>query len=208
MATTEEVIRRYFDAGHTYEVIVDMLSTFHNITMSVRTLKTRLREAGLFRRKNYSPLAQNAKMFHLNDGLSVFSGSLSSYTCILVTICLLIQTCGGHEVTTSNWPPLNSSTTSSGHEVTTSNRPLLNSSTTSSGHEVTTSNRPLLNSSTTSPGHEVTMSNWPPLNSSTTSSGHEVTTSNWPLLNSSTTSPGHEVTTSNRPLLNSSTTSS
>lgn len=35
-----------------------MLSTFHNITMSVRTLKTRVREAGLSRRKNYSPLAQ------------------------------------------------------------------------------------------------------------------------------------------------------
>lgn len=58
MVTTEEAIKHYFDAGHTYEVIVDMLSTFHNITMSVRTLKTRLREAGLYRRKNYSPLAQ------------------------------------------------------------------------------------------------------------------------------------------------------
>ena len=58
MGTTEELIKDYFDAGHKYEVIVDMLSTFHSITMSVRTLKTRLRETGLYRRKNHSPLAQ------------------------------------------------------------------------------------------------------------------------------------------------------
>ena len=58
MGTTEEVIKDYFDAGHTYEVIVDMLSAFHSITMSVRFLKTCLREAGLYRRKNHSPFAQ------------------------------------------------------------------------------------------------------------------------------------------------------
>ncbi|XP_049919274.1 uncharacterized protein LOC126401808 [Epinephelus moara] len=35
-----------------------MLSTIHNINMSLRTLKTRLKEAGLYRRLNYSPLPE------------------------------------------------------------------------------------------------------------------------------------------------------
>ena len=39
MGTTEEDIKDYFDARHTFEVTVNMLSTFHSITMS--TLKTR-----------------------------------------------------------------------------------------------------------------------------------------------------------------------
>lgn len=33
-----------------------MLSTFHDIKMSMRTLKTHLKEEGLFRRKNYSSI--------------------------------------------------------------------------------------------------------------------------------------------------------
>jgi len=59
MSTPEDtfaIFKNYFDAGHTYDVIVDMLSTNHNIRMSIRTLKSRLREAGLYRRKNYSQL--------------------------------------------------------------------------------------------------------------------------------------------------------
>lgn len=35
-----------------------MLSTFHNVNISLRTLKTRLKEAGLNRRLNYSPLPE------------------------------------------------------------------------------------------------------------------------------------------------------
>lgn len=35
MATTEYMIRGYFDAGHRYEVIADMLPTFYGIRMSV-----------------------------------------------------------------------------------------------------------------------------------------------------------------------------
>ena len=35
-------IEEYFDAGHGYDMILDMLSTIHIINMSLRTLKTRL----------------------------------------------------------------------------------------------------------------------------------------------------------------------
>ncbi|KAL4009749.1 hypothetical protein ACER0C_003601 [Sarotherodon galilaeus] len=51
-------IREYFDSGHTYEVILDMLKTNHEISISLRTLKTHLKEAGLYRRGNYSPLPE------------------------------------------------------------------------------------------------------------------------------------------------------
>jgi len=51
-------IKEYFDAGHGYDVILDMLSTIHNVKMSLRTLKTRLKAAGLTRRLNYSPLPE------------------------------------------------------------------------------------------------------------------------------------------------------
>ncbi|CAJ1081621.1 cell wall integrity and stress response component 2-like%2C partial [Xyrichtys novacula] len=44
-----EIIQQYFDAGHKYDVIVDMLSTIHGISMRIRTLKTHLKKAGLFR---------------------------------------------------------------------------------------------------------------------------------------------------------------
>lgn len=44
------IIQQYFDAGHKYDVILDTLLTFHDIRTSVRTLKTRLKETGLFRR--------------------------------------------------------------------------------------------------------------------------------------------------------------
>lgn len=53
-----ELIRGYFDVGRKYEVILVMLSTYHTITMGMRTLKTCLKEAGLFRRKQYSPQAE------------------------------------------------------------------------------------------------------------------------------------------------------
>ncbi|MED6243756.1 hypothetical protein ATANTOWER_026188 [Ataeniobius toweri] len=40
----------------TYAVILDMLRTNHDVSVSVRMLKTLLKEAGLYRRRNYSPL--------------------------------------------------------------------------------------------------------------------------------------------------------
>lgn len=49
--------RDYFDAGYTYELVCEMLSAFHSITMSLCMLKSLLRVAGLYRRKNYLNLA-------------------------------------------------------------------------------------------------------------------------------------------------------
>lgn len=43
-----EYIKSYFDAGHEYPIILDMLSTYHQVTMSICTLKTHLKQAGLF----------------------------------------------------------------------------------------------------------------------------------------------------------------
>ncbi|XP_023192286.1 uncharacterized protein LOC111612172 [Xiphophorus maculatus] len=51
-------IRESFDSGHTYEVILDMLRTNHKVSVSMRSLKTYLKEAGLHRRGNYSPLRE------------------------------------------------------------------------------------------------------------------------------------------------------
>lgn len=41
------IIKQYFNAGHTVDMIVDIFSTFHNVKMSVRTLETRLKEVYL-----------------------------------------------------------------------------------------------------------------------------------------------------------------
>lgn len=53
-----ELIGNDFGAVHKYEVTLDMLSTYHNITKSMHTLKTCLKEAGLFQRKENSPQAE------------------------------------------------------------------------------------------------------------------------------------------------------
>ena len=45
-----ELIREYFNKGHTYDVIRDMLSTHYDIKMSRGTLKARLKDLGLRRR--------------------------------------------------------------------------------------------------------------------------------------------------------------
>lgn len=54
--STDAFIRCNFYSVHSYDFIVDMLSTLHRINMSTRTLKTCLKEARLFRRKNCSSL--------------------------------------------------------------------------------------------------------------------------------------------------------
>jgi hypothetical protein len=53
-STEKEAIEAYFANGHTYKVILMFLSLYHNITMSLRTLKRRLKHYGLFRRKSMS----------------------------------------------------------------------------------------------------------------------------------------------------------
>jgi len=50
-----ELIREFFNKGHTYDVIHDMLSTHHDIKMSRGTLKARLKDLGHRRRGGYSP---------------------------------------------------------------------------------------------------------------------------------------------------------
>lgn len=78
------IIKQYFDAGHQYDVIVDMLSTIHGLEMSLRTLKNRLREAGLFRRRNYSPLCEvrRAIMSEL-DGPEILFGYRTMWQVLL-----------------------------------------------------------------------------------------------------------------------------
>ncbi|XP_061600124.1 uncharacterized protein LOC133462737 [Cololabis saira] len=53
----DELIHKYFTEGHTYEIILDLLTTKHNISMSLGTLKRRLQDADLTRRTNYTPIA-------------------------------------------------------------------------------------------------------------------------------------------------------
>lgn len=69
-----EHVRHYFQEGHTYGVILDMLLTHHNIKMSLRSLKIHLKDAGLFRRKNYSQLSdvRNAIRAELRGPGSLF----------------------------------------------------------------------------------------------------------------------------------------
>ncbi|KAL2098347.1 hypothetical protein ACEWY4_007554 [Coilia grayii] len=45
----------YFNEGHSYSFILDMLATLHGVQMSLRTLKGKLNNAGMYRRKHYSP---------------------------------------------------------------------------------------------------------------------------------------------------------
>ncbi len=45
---------QYFNEGHSYAVIVDMMSSLHGVNISLGTLKSKLNEAGLYRRKDYS----------------------------------------------------------------------------------------------------------------------------------------------------------
>ncbi|XP_076002269.1 uncharacterized protein LOC143004144 isoform X2 [Genypterus blacodes] len=53
----DELIQKYFTEGHSYEIIVDLLKTKHNISVSFRNLQRRLKHASLTRRINYTPIA-------------------------------------------------------------------------------------------------------------------------------------------------------
>ncbi|KAL6486342.1 hypothetical protein MHYP_G00057340 [Metynnis hypsauchen] len=44
----------YFRESHSYDVIVDMMASLHGVNISLRCLKTKFKEAGLYRRKEYS----------------------------------------------------------------------------------------------------------------------------------------------------------
>ena len=47
-----EIIQNYFYSGYSYEIITELLKQLHNINMSVRTLKRRLKDYGLRRNQN------------------------------------------------------------------------------------------------------------------------------------------------------------
>lgn len=51
-----ETIEAYFSHGHVYSVIILFLSLYHGINMSLRTLKRRLGQFGLSRRRRMTPL--------------------------------------------------------------------------------------------------------------------------------------------------------
>ncbi|CAL8372929.1 unnamed protein product [Arctogadus glacialis] len=44
----------YFHEGHSYAAIVDMMSCLHDVQISLRSLKGKLNDAGLYRRRNFS----------------------------------------------------------------------------------------------------------------------------------------------------------
>ena len=51
--TEREFIELYFSSGYEHEVILDFLGKYHDIHMSISTLKRRLREFGLKRYNQY-----------------------------------------------------------------------------------------------------------------------------------------------------------
>ena len=53
----DQLVAKYFTEGHSYEIIIDLLATKHNILLSLSSLKRRLLDAGLSRRANYSTIA-------------------------------------------------------------------------------------------------------------------------------------------------------
>lgn len=81
--TEAGLIHKYFSEGHTYEVILDFLGTKHNIFLSLSTLKRRLRNAGLTRRTDYTPIGTvNAAITHELTG----SGQLLGYRALWQTL--------------------------------------------------------------------------------------------------------------------------
>nr|XP_055023173.1 uncharacterized protein LOC129413507 isoform X1 [Misgurnus anguillicaudatus] len=77
------LIRKYFLEGHTYQVICDFLETRHNIFLSLKTLKRRLKRAGLTRRTDFTPIASvHAAISHELTG----SGRLLGYRAMWQTL--------------------------------------------------------------------------------------------------------------------------
>ncbi|XP_050960119.1 uncharacterized protein LOC127161396 [Labeo rohita] len=77
------LISKYFSEGHTYDVILDFLKTRHNIFLSLSTLKRKLKNAGLTRRTDYSPIETvNAVITHELTG----SGQLLGYRALWQTL--------------------------------------------------------------------------------------------------------------------------
>ncbi|KAK3529286.1 hypothetical protein QTP70_025734 [Hemibagrus guttatus] len=57
-----EFIQRYFEEGRSYGVILDILIAYHGVKISLRSLKTHLKNAGMLGRPNYSRLKDRRKI--------------------------------------------------------------------------------------------------------------------------------------------------
>ena len=55
--TKEDLIQRYFNHSYSNAEILDFLASKHNVHMSLRSLKRKLKSLSLSRQKDYSPLA-------------------------------------------------------------------------------------------------------------------------------------------------------
>ena len=71
-----DLIRMYFDLGLSYVDIVEILSSTHNITISLRNLKRKLHELHLDRRKTY---ADYADIFNFVEAQLRTSGQMHGY---------------------------------------------------------------------------------------------------------------------------------
>ena len=80
MADTErEIITDYFNLGYSNEVILQFLSTYHNIEISLRTLKRRLYDFHLKRNGNLTEQMQERVRSIVEREVSNGSGASLGY---------------------------------------------------------------------------------------------------------------------------------
>ena len=80
MADTErEIITHYFNLGYSNEVILQFLSTYHNIEISLRTLKRRLYDFHLKRNGNLTEQMQERVRSIMEREVSNGSGASLGY---------------------------------------------------------------------------------------------------------------------------------
>lgn len=88
----DEAIRKYFTEGHSFEVIMDLLATRHNISLSLSTLRRRLQKLGLTRRNNYTPSAiVEAATSEELRGAGQFLGYRAMWQSLIQTYSLFVR---------------------------------------------------------------------------------------------------------------------
>ena len=96
LAEMEDLIKCYFEIGFNNKEVFAVLAQNHNIVISVRTLKRRCRELGLFRRRNQSDIDNGIAFVQLRSRQPslVFPWSsqpLQHFQCALITGCKATQ---------------------------------------------------------------------------------------------------------------------